>query len=86
LTKSKLIKSRVGKGEFHPQAFETTMGVQLYSHKEGNGKSELRCRVNANRIQSQENCQYFDHRSAERVSKDACFDVFKPFWDHFQSI
>jgi hypothetical protein len=62
------------------------MGVQLHTYQKRDKQGELRCGVNADCIQSQENCEYFDHRSAERVSKDTCFDVFRPFWDHFRAI
>ena len=53
------------------------MGVQLYSHEEGNKQGELRCRVYVYLIQSPADWEYFDHGSAEGVFVDTCASVFR---------
>ena len=63
--------------------FEATTGVQLYTYQKRDKKGKLRCGINVSRIQSQANCEYFDHRSPKRVPKDTFFYVFRPLLDQF---
>jgi hypothetical protein len=52
------------------------MGVQLYSHQEGNKRGKRRYGSYVYCLQSQKNWEYFDHECDEGVSEDAFFPVY----------